>query len=58
MLPLIFRCSVFKEDVQHCWITTMTGLLMTKYEATTCQACTRLHFVNRKTGKLLGDVKK
>ena len=25
------------------------------YEAVTCPACTRLHFVNKITGKLLGD---
>jgi hypothetical protein len=25
------------------------------YESLTCPSCTRLHFLNRKTGKLLGD---
>jgi hypothetical protein len=25
------------------------------YESLTCPSCTRLHFVNRKTGKLLGE---
>jgi hypothetical protein len=27
------------------------------YETLVCKACTRLHFINRATGKLLGDVK-
>ena len=26
------------------------------YETLVCKACTRLHFINRATGKLLGDV--
>jgi hypothetical protein len=25
------------------------------FEAVTCPACTQLHFINRSTGKLLGD---
>ncbi|MEN3287405.1 MAG: hypothetical protein V7634_1705 [Bradyrhizobium sp.] len=25
------------------------------YETVVCKACTRLHFINRKTRKLLGD---
>jgi hypothetical protein len=25
------------------------------YETVVCQACSRLHFINRTTGKLLGD---
>jgi hypothetical protein len=28
------------------------------YEAISCPACTRLHFINRKTGKALGQVEK
>jgi hypothetical protein len=27
------------------------------YETVTCPACLRLHFVNKTTGKLLGDKK-
>ncbi len=26
-----------------------------EYEAITCQACSRIHLVNRKTGKVLGQ---
>jgi hypothetical protein len=29
-----------------------------EYEGIVCPACTRLHFINRKTGKLLGEAKK
>jgi hypothetical protein len=51
MLPLIFRCPVFKEAVQR-WLNDDDD------PPATCPACTRLHFVNRKTGKLFGDEKK
>jgi hypothetical protein len=29
-----------------------------EYEGIVCPACTRLHFIDRKTGKLLGEAKK
>jgi hypothetical protein len=59
MQPLIFRCPVFKENVQH-WLDDDDDPPADgdSYEAMTCPACTRLHFVNRKTGKLLGDERK
>jgi hypothetical protein len=59
MLPLIFRCPVFKENVQH-WLDDDDDPPADgeSYEAITCPACARLHFVNRKTSKLLGDKKK
>jgi hypothetical protein len=28
---------------------------MQSFEAVNCPACTQLHFINRSTGKLLGD---
>jgi hypothetical protein len=28
-----------------------------EYEAVTCPACTRLHFINKSTGKTLGEKK-
>jgi hypothetical protein len=31
------------------------GVPENQYEQITCPACTRLHFLNRKTGKLLGQ---
>jgi len=59
MLSLIFQCPVFKEEVQH-WFDDEDDPPADdeSYEAITCPACTRVHFVNRKTGKLLGGRKK
>jgi hypothetical protein len=59
MLPFVFRCPVFKKEVQH-WLDDVDDPPAggESYEAITCPACTRLHFVNRKTGKLLGDEEK
>jgi hypothetical protein len=37
--PFIFKCPITDQN---------------EFEGVTCPACTRLHFVNRKTGKLLG----
>ena len=40
--------------VQH-WLDEDDDVPENEYEVITCLACTRLHFLNRKTGKLLGD---
>jgi hypothetical protein len=39
------------------WLAEETSVKpsMQIYEAINCPACTQLHFVNRSTGKLLGD---
>jgi hypothetical protein len=41
-------------NVQH-WLDDDQDVPENEYEVITCQACTRLHLVNRKTGKLLGQ---
>lgn len=42
-------------NVQH-WLAEESGPdAQSSYETVTCKACTRLHFLNRSTGKLIGD---
>jgi hypothetical protein len=52
--PLIFRCPKTLNNVQH-WLDGEDAPDHV-YETVFCPACTRLHFINRKTGKLLGQV--
>jgi hypothetical protein len=40
--------------VQH-WLDDDEDAPENEYDAITCPACTRVHFLNRKTGKLLGQ---
>ena len=40
--------------VQH-WLDDDEDAPENEYESMICPACTRLHFLNRKTGKLLGQ---
>jgi hypothetical protein len=50
---IIFRCPQTGMDVQtllHKQEQDETGV----YEAVICSACTRLHFVDKSTGKALG----
>jgi hypothetical protein len=41
-------------DVQTLWPPHEDEAPGRHYESVTCPSCARLHFVNRKTGKLLG----
>ena len=59
MAHLIFRCPATSLNVQH-WrpeipLAKAGDETAETYEAVTCPACTKLHFLNRKTGKLLGQ---
>jgi hypothetical protein len=61
---IIFRCPVTGLFVQTSWPLGREGRIIVapegkdneerRYEGLTCPACSRLHFINRKTGKLLG----
>lgn len=51
--PFIFKCPITDQNVQV--RLDDEDVQETQYEGMTCPACTRLHFVNRKTGKLLGS---
>ena len=54
MEPFIFTCPNTKLNVQHSFDDDDADAPETEYEAMTCPACARLHFINLKTGKLLG----
>ena len=44
-------------NVQH-WLAEETASddPHCSYETVVCQACSRLHFINRSSGKLLGEI--
>ena len=55
MENLVFRCPQSRSNVQV-WLPEFAqpeGI--DSYEAVTCPACARVHLINRKTGKMLGD---
>ena len=49
MKNLIFTCPVTNQNVQHRIETTSDQ----DYESVACLACTGVHFVNLRTGKVL-----
>jgi hypothetical protein len=52
---IIFWCPAAGVDVQTLWPPhDREEKHGPHYESVTCPSCTRLHFVNRKTGALLG----
>jgi hypothetical protein len=53
MAPFIFTCPNTNMSVQHSFDDDDENAGDTEYEAITCPACTRLHLINLKTGKLL-----
>ncbi len=53
MATLVFTCPATLMNVQH-WLEGGRDIQENRYESVICRACTRLHFINRKTGKLLG----
>ena len=50
--PLIFKCPNTFNNVQH-WLEGEEATDYS-YESIICPACAGLHFINRKTGSLLG----
>jgi len=53
MPPFLFTCPVTQLKVQH-W-SEDDDMPEDQYEGVVCEACSRLHFVNPKTGKLMGE---
>ncbi len=49
MRNLIFTCPVTNQNVQHRFEATPDQ----DYESVTCLACAGVHFIHRKTGKVL-----
>jgi hypothetical protein len=54
MAPFLFTCPTTLMKVQH-WSAQDDDVREHEYEGIICPACARLHFLNRKTGRLLGQ---
>jgi hypothetical protein len=55
MPSFVFTCPNTGFKVQHSFDEDDEDAPDTEYEAVTCRACTRLHFINLKTRRLLGQ---
>ena len=52
---ILFRCPRLGTNVQH-WLPDVSCKdAPNSYASLVCLACTRLHFIHKETGKLLGD---
>jgi hypothetical protein len=56
MAHFIFTCPATSMNVQHL-LEDDQDASDNEYEGVSCPACAMVHFVNRKTGKLLGEDK-
>jgi hypothetical protein len=56
MAAFIYRCPITGLKVQG-WLADEPSSENDRasYEAVICTACTTVHFVNRKTGRTIGD---
>ena len=56
MSNIVFKCPRTGMNVQH-WLADEPAPddPHCTYETVVCQACSRLHFINRSSGKLLGE---
>jgi hypothetical protein len=54
MAPVLFRCPNVGIHVTA-WLADDAGNGDDTYESVTCTACRQLHFINPKSGKLLGS---
>ncbi len=50
-----FSCPATNTNVHH-WLDGDNNVSDHEYEVITCPSCTKLHFMNRKTGKLWDDL--
>jgi len=57
MTQIIVRCPNTGMNVQH-WLEDEWPSYEDAYEPFECPACTRLHFVHRTSGNLLGETGK
>jgi hypothetical protein len=55
MGKLLFTCPVTGMSIQH-WLDDDDPIASgERYQSIVCPACARLHFINRKTGRVLGQ---
>jgi len=52
---IIFKCPQTGLNVQHWLDEEEPDDPSSAYETVVCKACSRLHFINRSSGKLLGQ---
>ena len=55
MSNFVFICPSTNLNVQHWRDKDDEVVLDNEYEGVICRACARLHLINRKTGKVLGQ---
>jgi hypothetical protein len=53
MAHFVFTCPATSMNIQH-FLEDDQDAPDHEYEGVSCPACAMVHFVNRKTGKLLG----
>ena len=54
--PFIFRCPATGLNVQHIFDEEVPEIgIERRYEAVQCLACTGIHLIRRKTGRLIAD---
>jgi hypothetical protein len=54
MAPFIFRCPATGLNVQY-RLDDDPDISDNEYEGVMCPSCTKMHLLNRKTGKVLGQ---
>lgn len=52
---ILFKCPRLGTNVQHWLPETSPEDGPNAYRSVVCLACTRLHFIHKETGKLLGE---
>jgi hypothetical protein len=52
---ILFRCPRLGTNVQHWLPATSPEDEPNSHVTVVCLACTRLHFIHKETGKLLGE---
>ena len=55
MAAFIYRCPTTRRNVQGWFADDVPANEDEAYDSLKCTACNRMHFVNRLTGKALGD---
>jgi hypothetical protein len=55
MATLVYRCPITGMNVQGWFAGDPSGDDVEVYETVTCLACTRVHLINRSTGRVLGS---
>ncbi|MGY3622213.1 hypothetical protein [Bradyrhizobium sp. USDA 10063] len=57
MGAVTFTCPITKMIIQQ-WLDGADDASENEFRGVVCPACSQLHFINRKTGKLLGQQEK